>query len=93
VAENMTAAVALTALAAIRLPLNTVSKSPRLLEWREQLMLCVPGADCLLGTPDTGEKQHHQHSFPPHAPVPDWIVAALQVLLPPSPFTRDSKYF
>jgi hypothetical protein len=85
VAENMTAAVVLAALAAIRLPLTTVSKSPRLLEWRQQLELCVPGAESLAIRSDSLEERQKLHLFPPHAPVPDWIIAALQVLLTPAP--------
>jgi hypothetical protein len=89
VAENMTAAVVLTALAAVRLPLKTVSKSPKLLEWRQQLMQFIPGAQGLSGNPGIGEEQLNLHSFPPHAPVPDWIITALQVLLPPPSFARE----
>jgi folylpolyglutamate synthase/dihydrofolate synthase len=88
VAENMTAAVALAALAAVRLPLTTVSKSPRLLEWRQQLELCVPGAQSLASRSDSLEERPRLHVFPPHAPVPDWIITALQVMLTPAPINN-----
>jgi hypothetical protein len=93
VAENMTAAVVLTALATIRLPLKTVSKSPKLLEWRQQLMMCVPAAECFSSESGTGEQQLHLHAFPSDAPVPDWIVAALQVPLTPQSHTQMTTYF
>jgi hypothetical protein len=79
VAENMTAAVALAALAALRLPMATVSKSPLLLEWRRQLVLCVPGFRSSTPDPAIGDEQQQLHVFPPDAPVPDWVIHALQV--------------
>ncbi len=82
VSQNMTAAVALTALAALRLPLKTVSKSPLLLEWRKQLMRCIPGAESLTIAPGSGDQQHLL-VFPPDAPVPGWIIVALQARSPP----------
>jgi hypothetical protein len=79
VAENMTAAVALSALAALRLPLRTVSKSPLLLEWREQLMRCIPGAESLTIASGSSDQEQDLLVFPPDAPVPGWIIVALQV--------------
>jgi folylpolyglutamate synthase/dihydrofolate synthase len=79
VAENMTAAVALSALAALRLPMKIASKSPLLMEWREQLMRCIPGADRLSSDCISGEQHQQLHSFPQDAPVPEWIIDALQV--------------
>lgn len=83
VAENMTAAVALSALAALRLPLKIASKSPLLLEWRQQLMQFIPSAAYLSSGSGSGEQQHQVLSLPPDAPVPEWVVDALQVHHPP----------
>jgi hypothetical protein len=85
VAENMTAAVALSALAALRLPLKIASKSPLLLEWRQELMQFIPSAAFISSCDGSVEQQHQVFSFPPDAPVPEWIVGALQVHLPPLP--------
>jgi hypothetical protein len=90
VAENMTAAVALSALAALRLPLKTVSKSPLLLEWREQLMRCIPGAGSLTAASASSDQQQDLLVFPPDAPVPGWIIVALQA--PPSTFLVLNTY-
>ena len=81
VAENMTAAVVLVALAALRLPPETMSKAPLLQEWKEQLLRCVPRAEALAS--ESGVDEEQVHEFPPEAPVPQWIVDALQVPSPP----------
>ena len=82
VAENMTAAVALSALAALRLPPHIISKSPLLLAWRDELKRCIPGAEVLSSDGKSDDQQLQLHSFSPDAPVPEWIIDALQVHAP-----------